>query len=334
MIRQAANFAVEAGWRVLLKDLGISPQDLLRHARLPLDLFERPSPSLTTTEYFRFWQSLEVLLSSDPAFPLRVAQAVSVEAFSPPIFACVCSENINAAFERLAQYKPLIGPLRLSVTQSDRQTAIALCDLPGQFSLPSSFVATELVFFVHLARLATREPIVPLAVQCTTILPAAKRYEDFFGTRIQVGKLNSITFSAADAKQPFLTANESMWSIFEPELRRRMVHLDVESRFCDRVRACLLEILAGGQCSIADVSRRLAVHNRTLQRRLQSEDTSFQQELNNLREELANHYLGNTAYSSAEIAFLLGYNDPSSFFRAFHTWTGKTPEAVREILHP
>jgi AraC-like DNA-binding protein len=69
---------------------------------------------------------------------------------------------------------------------------------------------------------------------------------------------------------------------------------------------------------MADVAKRLAVSSRTLQRRLQAEDTSFKQELSALRAELANHYLVNTPYSSAEISFLLGYSEPSSFFRAFH----------------
>ena len=53
--------------------------------------------------------------------------------------------------------------------------------------------------------------------------------------------------------------------------------------------------------------------------------------VSDLRAELANHYLANTSYSSAEISFLLGYSEPSSFFRAFHIWTGKTPEVVRKM---
>ena len=56
----------------------------------------------------------------------------------------------------------------------------------------------------------------------------------------------------------------------------------------------------------------------------------FSSELKELRERLARSYLTNTAHSSAEIAFMLGYEDPNSFFRAFHDWTGTTPEAVRQ----
>ncbi|MEO1289217.1 MAG: helix-turn-helix transcriptional regulator, partial [Chloroflexota bacterium] len=93
--------------------------------------------------------------------------------------------------------------------------------------------------------------------------------------------------------------------------------------------ACLMEILASGQYTMSDVADRLAVSPRTLQRRLQAEDTSFQKELDKLREELARNYLEKSSYSSGQIAFLLGYEDPNSFYRAFRSWTGQTPEVVR-----
>jgi AraC-like DNA-binding protein len=325
------KFTIDLGWQVLLKDLNLSGQDLLRYARLPLDLFSQRSPTLTTEEYFRLWQGLEYLFN-DPVFPLRLGQSVSVESFNPPIFACFCSSNLNAAFTRLAQYKPLIGPLTLKVTQSNQQTAIAFDCLPGNLPLPSALIATELVFLVYIARLATRERIMPTAVSITANLPQIEQYESYFGVRIERGNFNGLIFAASDAEKPFLTANGNMWSFFEPELSRRMADIGLEAKFRDRVRACLMEILASGQCTMGDVAQRLAVSTRTLQRRLQQEETSFQQELNHLRAELANQYLVNTHYSSAEIAFLLGYNDASSFFRAFHTWTGKTPEEVRKIL--
>lgn len=325
------KFTVDLGWQVLLKDLNLSGQDLLRYARLPLDLFSQRAPTLTTEEYFRLWQGLEYLFD-DPVFPLHLGQSFSVESFSPPIFACFCSSNLNAALTRLAQYKPLIGPLTLKVTQSNQQTAIAFDCLPGNLPLPSALIVTEFVFLVHIARLATRERIMPIAVSITADLPKTEQYESFFGVKIKQGDFSGLTFAAKDAEKPFLTASENMWSFFEPELNKRMADLVLDAPFRDRVRACLMEILASGQCTMGDVAQRLAISTRTLQRRLQQEETSFQQELNHLRAELANQYLVKTHYSSAEIAFLLGYNDASSFFRAFHTWTGKTPEEVREML--
>ncbi len=52
------------------------------------------------------------------------------------------------------------------------------------------------------------------------------------------------------------------------------------------------------------------------------------------RESLAKYYLTTSAMTGAEISFPLGFEDPNSFFRAFHTWTGQTPRSMREAtLH-
>jgi len=140
---------------------------------------------------------------------------------------------------------------------------------------------------------------------------------------------NGVTFSAQDAERPFLTANDAMWSFFEPQLNQRMQDLTKSATYTEKVRACLMEFLASGQYSVDDVASHLAVSRRTLQRHLSNEGTTFQEILDGLREKLARHYLSKSAYSSAQIAFLLGYEDPNSFSRAFRAWTGKTPERVR-----
>jgi AraC-like DNA-binding protein len=74
---------------------------------------------------------------------------------------------------------------------------------------------------------------------------------------------------------------------------------------------------------------RLGVSNRTVQRRLKEEGMTFQWVLNRTREDLATHYLKTSRMSGAEISFLLGFEDPNSFSRAFQAWTGNTPEHVR-----
>lgn len=320
--------AVDLGWPVILNDLGVAAQDLLRHARLPLDLFSRADATLSSGDYFRLWSSLEQLLGG-PAFALRLGQAVSVEAFSPPIFASFCSADLNAALTRLAQYKPLVGPLRLDVTRGAQETVATLRGLPAGPPPPASFTAAELVFFVHLARLATRATIVPRAVTLSAPSTDMDRFAEFFGVMPGIGPVGSVAFRAEDARRPFLTASDRMWSVFEPDLRTRLADLTRDDGFRERVRACLLELLASGQCAVSDIAGRLAVSTRTLQRRLGEEGTSFQRELNAIREELAHHYLATTTCSSAEISFLLGYDDPNSFTRAFHEWTGRTPEQAR-----
>ncbi len=328
MTAGGSQFVVDLGWRALLGDLGISDQDVLRRARLPLDLFTRETPTLSTPEYFRLWDAI-VDASGDPLFPLKVGQAFSAETFSPPLFASFCSANLNQALERLAQYKPLIGPLFLELSRNSRKTAVVIKADPPTLAIPQSYFLMEQVFLVHMARSATREHIVPFKVTLGGKISDVRAYEDFFGCSVSGGRDCGIAFSHDDAERPFLTANDSMWAIFEPELRTRMQDLAPEADFRARVRACLTESLAGGHCTMSEVARQLAVSDRTLQRRLAEEGTSFQKEITRLREELAAHYLTRSAYTNAEIAFLLGYDDPNSFIRAFNGWTGSTPDRMR-----
>ena len=120
-----------------------------------------------------------------------------------------------------------------------------------------------------------------------------------------------------------------MWTFFEPELRRRLSELDETATMTQRVHGALLELLPGGGASVGAVAKKLAVSPRTLQRRLQQEGQSFREVVNGTREQLARHYLKSSTISGAEISYLLGFEDPNSFFRAFQGWTGETPEQAR-----
>jgi AraC-like DNA-binding protein len=124
-----------------------------------------------------------------------------------------------------------------------------------------------------------------------------------------------------------------MWQVFEPELRRRLGELDASASTAQRVRSALLELLPGGQSGIEAVASRLSMSKRTLQRRLEEQGDNYRALVTATREELARHYLTQTQLSAGEIGFLLGFEDPNSFFRAFHDWTGTTPEAIRKLVH-
>ena len=236
--------------------------------------------------------------------------------------------------KRLSQYKRLIGPMTLQVEQEIDATTISLDCLFTDKPLPDSLAAFELVFLVYLVRLATREQIKPLSVSSSSSWFRRDDYAAYFGVEPSEGEKHQLKFSAPDAIRPFLTESERMWQFFEPELRKRLTDMEAEASFANRVRSSLFELLPSGLSSIDDVAKNLAVSKRTLQRYLSDEKTSFQQELNKTRESLARHYLTHSTYSGAQISFLLGFEDPNSFFRAFRSWTGETPESVRaELLH-
>ncbi|HSC87721.1 MAG TPA: AraC family transcriptional regulator [Polyangiaceae bacterium] len=101
------------------------------------------------------------------------------------------------------------------------------------------------------------------------------------------------------------------------------------SSFSARVREHVVPLLREGEPDQAGVARALATSERTLQRRLQEEGITFAQLLDEVRSELARGYLADPTLAIFEVAFLLGYSEPSAFNRAFRRWTGKTPSDFR-----
>ena len=96
---------------------------------------------------------------------------------------------------------------------------------------------------------------------------------------------------------------------------------------------CVVEfvfLLAGHRPSIHDVARQLNLSSRTLQRRLTENGLSFQRSLAQARRELARHDLAQSSIDLNETAYLLGYEDVNSFFRAFHQWEGVSPGQWRK----
>lgn len=330
-VPRSNEYPIDPGWRALWRDLGVSWPDALKVAGLPEDLLARASQSLTSSEYFALFRALESL-TKDPLLPLKIVEKYAVESFQPPLFAALCSANFATAVERIATYKRLIGPMKLTARREDGQLVVALRWVDCVETPPIGLALCELAFLLRLARIGTREPIRATSVTVSADdgrEGIAREIEGFFGATISRGKEHSFAVSIADAELPFLTANDGMWAMFEPELRRRLMNLDASATTRERVRAALIELVPAGKTALSDVAQKLAASTRTLQRKLNDEGTSFQDVLDETRKELALHYLRRTNISSGEISFLLGFSEPSSFFRAFQGWTGLTPERAR-----
>jgi AraC-like DNA-binding protein len=321
------RFILDPSIRALLRDLGIPAGRLLRRAQLPAGLFRGRPVALAPEEYFRFWAALDAE-GQDPSLAVAIGQAISVEMFSPPLFAALCSPNLEVAARRIATYKPLIGPMGVNITQDSTGLTVTY-RWPAGMTPPQLLATTELVFWVALARIATRHHARPVRVTAPQLPPDPDTAAGYFGVRVRKGPAWSITFAAEDAARPFLTENEPMWRFFAPELRSRLADLHAAASAAERVRAALLETLPAGDHTMTTVARHLATSPRTLQRQLQDEGTTFQAVLTGTREHLARHYLARSAMTTAEIAYLLAYDDANSFYRAFRTWTGSTPDTVR-----
>jgi AraC-like DNA-binding protein len=128
-----------------------------------------------------------------------------------------------------------------------------------------------------------------------------------------------LVFDRADIDRPFLTHNAELLALVAPQLES------------DQVKGIVKKLLAGQRLTLRDVAHELRLSTRTLQRRLTGERAKFQQLMEEARRELAQHYLLHSSLELNETAYLLGYEDANSFFRAFHQWEGTSPGEWRAV---
>ena len=326
------RFRLDSVWKNTIRDLGIPKDVVLRRAGLPLNLLTSSDVLVNVDEYFRLIDAIDTE-ADNTNLGVEIGQTLPAESFDPMLFAAVCSPNLETAVQRVSKYRGLVGPLRIDMEWVPAGLKIEF-HCAEQRRIPQLLGMVETTFALHWIRDSTRTPIVPMRLGMPALPADNSPLLAYFGISPSLDKTHSLLFSYNDAQRPFFNANRSIWDTFEPALRRRLWELEGNTPFHECVEVALLELLPSGRANKHDVAQSLGVGERTLQRRLKSEGASFQEILAMTREALARHYLTHTKLTSIEIAYLLDFDEPKSLYRAFHQWTGTTPEAMRRAASP
>lgn len=190
-------------------------------------------------------------------------------------------------------------------------------------------IDAELAFFVCFGRRMTATPVAPLELWVRPARPAhASEYRRLFACPVRFGqRADTLWVPTAALDTPLLAANPELHTLLAATADR---HLDeLGDRLTTRVRAVIESLLPEGPPAIDAVAGRLATSERSLQRGLKDEGTSFTELVDATRQALARRYLAEDRFALAEISYLVGFSHPNSFYRAFRRWTGTTPEAYR-----
>ena len=193
------TYILDAHFSQLFTAFGINPGEVLRKAGLAEDLFSRSTPALSGSDYLALMDAVGQLAPSED-FAIRLATSDGVERFSPPIFAAYCAQNGQRCIERLAQHKPLTGPIRYRLeTLGQESTLYIEADEPG-IQIPTFLAEGELAFILHIIRSATKEQIQPLRAE--SVYPVSSSLEKLVGVPVEVTGVNAITFKLSDLQIP------------------------------------------------------------------------------------------------------------------------------------
>ena len=138
-----------------------------------------------------------------------------------------------------------------------------------------------------------------------------------------------MVFSLADLQAPVLGYNKELNQVFLQLLEAEIKKQSAGAAFSSQVKQMILKQFRFQFPQVEEVAAQMHLTTRTLQRKLQEENTTFRTLVDGIKEELACNLLLNKNLSVTEIAYQLGYAEPSTFQRAFRQWTGKSPNAFR-----
>lgn len=313
---------------------GVPAEQLLSAAGLPASTLEDADARVPYAAIQRAWDEA-LRRTGDEAFALRVAEGAAPGAFRVLDYLGRSSATLREAFGQLERcYRLLHDTVEVHLRETGDEARLVYAGSAEQ--VPPQ--AAELALAVALLRGRTLTGVawVPRAVSFRHPPPRdAAPYLRLFGCPVRFGQEeHALTLDRAHLALPVVSADPTLCAILDRHAEELLARLARVDDFGQQVRRCVAAALRGGEPALERVAAQLHVTPRTLQRRLKELGTTYQQLLDQLRSELATRYLREAQLDISEVAFLLGFSEPSAFHRAFRRWTGTTPRRVRLTRPP
>ena len=326
-----SRFRVSAALPRRLDELGLSLPAVLRQANLPIGLFNQEKILVTTEELFALYRGIAEV-SRDPAIGLKLGSEQRLERYSPAAIAALYTRSFRDAIQRLARYKQLTCPEEIRVACQGSQCAVRFEWLLASAAEPAVLIDVCFAWILAIGRRGTGVPLTPLRLELVRSPAHREVLEEHFGCRVHFrAEHNALIFRKSDLDRPFVTHNAELLAMLAPQLEAELADQRLRLTIRDQVKQTLKRLLAGQRPTIQEVARELNLSARTLQRRLTEAGVTFQLVLEEARRELARHYLLQASLELNETAYLLGYENANSFFRAFHHWEGTSPGQWRDF---
>jgi AraC-like DNA-binding protein len=323
-----------------LEQRGIAPETTYRAFSLDPSRLEIPNARLPGSLAERAWEQSS-RLTGDADIGLHCAENFNPGALNILGYVLLSCRTAAEALGRLGQFAALLNDgMRVQLVRDGGRLLCHFEVVPNcdNYLLRAPRQAMETMAcgtLITMRRLTTR-PIAPLAVSFQHARPA--RIEEHL--RIFAGGMgesilkfgqptNHIEFHRADLEQGLLSANPALLGMFEAQAEELLAQISrgqpERGATSRRVLAILTRRITAAVPSVRDVAHELAMSERSLQRELREEGTSFRQLIEDVRKEIALQHLAQPGALASEAAFLLGFSEPGAFTRAFRRWTGASP---------
>ncbi|MEP6859032.1 MAG: AraC family transcriptional regulator ligand-binding domain-containing protein [Deltaproteobacteria bacterium] len=303
----------------LLGRLDLDPRSFL--AALEIDDASAPDAYVAGDRVDRLLEDIAAQ-RGDPAFGLTLARAAVVRPLGLFGHMVWLSGTVHDALDRAVKfYSVVTHRATLELEARGPITVLHQHRVPGVTRGP---ILTEFLFasFALRARAATGERFALRAVRFAHEREPTPEHADVFRAPLAFGApSDELELETAQLALPLISADP----ITSAALEAQVATLTATGRttFVDRVRRAAAVNLAAA--SLPAISQALGISARTLRRQLEHDGTTLRSLVDALRRERADHLLA-AGVAAKEIAFELGFSEPSAFSRAYKRWTGRTPK--------
>jgi len=270
-------------------------------------------------------------------FGLRVGQSVTLGSYPVLGMTLLSCNSLRQVLEQIVRYESLNHDLGVS--------KLTFGSVESRFTwTPNAFHLTDqkdsLSFHLVMSVFAGIKIFSPwlinrvIPVEHVSFMAAAPKnialYKDFFNAELQFNQPeNSITVKSDVLTWPVLNGDSASFNALTSHAENLLLTRDDQQDIIWQLKSILPDALRGQAFRIDDVARQLNMSARTLQRKLKESGQGYQSLLDEVRKCLSELYLVEGKLSMNEIAFLVGYQEQSSFNHAFKIWNGVSPTVYR-----
>lgn len=311
---------------------GIERSALLERAGLRADALDDPDGLVPFEAYVAAWETLAAA-PGNADFGLRLGAMSSPQFLGALGYAMVHAPNALAAIQLFHRFRLLVSDTLAPEIEIDDEQVVYHLVWPARIARIPQFADLAFSGPVALLRALSGLPqsvrlLREVWYQCPE--PAGVDRAQALGCRVRFGAPEArLVLRREPLERPLPRHDPALFAYLERHAQAVLSSIPNEGGVPDRVRRFITAGLREGEPAQADVARKLAMSERTLQRRLREAGTSFAAILDAVRSQLSQLYLAEPAVAVHEVAFLLGYSEPSAFHRAFRRWTGATPQEFR-----
>ena len=313
------------------RNQGVDIDSLLMGAGISPDLLKIEMARVSSSQYSLLLQNLWTVMEDEfMGLGPRRCRTGTFATMCALVVDCPNLRSVyNQAFDFCRLFEPMVG---MRLEETDDQVKL-ITVIEGELDDPLHFFQESILVIWHrLGSWLIGQPAELARAEFSYPEPDhGDEYRHIFHCPLTFSAdETALTFDKRFLEAPVIRDRSEMRQFLKTSPADLLSRPDESNTFTGRIRALIGRDLSRSLPDFEWIASQLNTSPQTLRRRLKQENTSFQEIKDLLRRDMAIYYLSRPDLAINDIAFRVGFTEPSTFHRAFKKWTGVTPGAYRE----